>query len=621
MSDASDPLLSLDERALRQLVRAHPGAVWVCDDSLRVVFANHDWHAYTGWTIAEVNEKGWGALLPPEDLPTLDETLGAAIREGRAADVEFRFRRRDGVYRWFLGRFSPVKDEQDRVVQWVGSAVDIDDRKRVEAQLRAVLEEMPVGVVLVEAPTGRVSYANARVNEIFGDTGPAEDLDDVISRYRMLHPDGRAYAIGDLPSARVISRGEVVRSEEVVLVRPDGTRRWLGISAAPLRDMSGAILCSVSTIQDVTARVENEERARQSQKLEALGQLAGGIAHDANNQMAVVLGFAELLGRGELTTAQRRDVTEIRRAAERTAALAGQLLAFGRRQVLRTETVDLHAAVREVHDMISRLLGGSVELALEQDEEPLWVSVDRTQLTQVLVNLAVNARDAMPHGGTLTITTRETEDGRALMTFEDTGIGMDEATKARIFEPFFTTKPLGVGTGLGLAVVEGIVAQSGGVVTVDSTPGAGTTFYVRLPTCPPPHPRDRRAVRTVSLPGRGETILVVDDEAGVREVMSRALSEAGYRVIEAADGPAALHALDTAGGASLLVTDLAMPGMGGVRLTEAASERWPRMRALLVSGHPLEHGVDAGRAAFLQKPFTPDTLVAAVRRALSQGRR
>jgi CheY-like chemotaxis protein len=390
---------------------------------------------------------------------------------------------------------------------------------------------------------------------------------------------------------------------------------------------------------DETSRRQMEERTRQSERLEVVGQLAGGVAHEANNQMTVVLGAADfLLRRPELAAMARQDVEQIRAAAERTAAITGQLLAFSRRQVLRPRVLDLDETVRGLDLVLRRTLGEQSSLELRLASAPGLVKADPGQLAQVLLNLVLNSRDAMPVGGRLTIETFCTEltEGYArqhpgvtiehgpyvVLAVSDSGHGMSRETAARVFEPFYTTKPIGKGTGLGLATVYGIVKQSEGYVWTYSELGKGTTFKIYLPLAaearaqgqaPPPAPR-----------ASGEVVLLVEDEPVVRQMASRVLQEYGYGVIEASDGREALGLLERGDGKiRLMVTDVVMPGMDGRELARRAEALSPGLPVLYMSGYTddeiVRRGLLEAGQPFLQKPFNPETLGGQVARML-QGR-
>ncbi|HEY1178936.1 MAG TPA: ATP-binding protein, partial [Phytomonospora sp.] len=391
---------------------------------------------------------------------------------------------------------------------------------------------------------------------------------------------------------------------------------------------------------DITERKQLEEQFRQAQKMEAVGQLAGGVAHDFNNLLAVMTSYTGmLLADLPADDPARADLEEIRRAAERAAGLTRQLLAFSRQQVLQPRILDVNAVVRDLEKMLARVLREDVRLETALTPTLGRVHADPGQLEQVIVNLAVNARDAMPAGGMLTIETADVELDEAycraradvtpgpyvMLAVSDTGVGMDAATQARIFEPFFTTKDVGKGTGLGLSTVYGIVKQSGGHVAVYSEPGLGTTFKVYLPRASTsPAGRPRSGSHPALHHGSG-TVLLVEDDAQVRAAARRILARAGYTVLEAASGPEALRLCaerpQSAGPIDLLLTDMVMPEMGGRELAARVRVLHPAAATAFMSGYTadavLRHGVVDPGSVFIQKPFTPETLTQKVREGLS----
>jgi CheY-like chemotaxis protein len=359
--------------------------------------------------------------------------------------------------------------------------------------------------------------------------------------------------------------------------------------------------------------------------MEAVGRLAGGIAHDFNNLLTVIGGRIEIaLDNPTLPAGLRRDLEVVYRTAETAALLTRQLLAFGRKQMLQARRIDLNTVLGGLLPMLQRLIGEDVEVEFRRPPAAAWVEADPGQIEQVILNLAVNARDAMPQGGRLTLgaSTVDRVDGSYVMlTVSDTGIGMDEATRARIFEPFFTTKPVGKGTGMGLATVFGIVKQSDGDILVASEPGRGTRFEIYLPRVDAPVAPDPKARPALVAEGT-ETVLVVEDEPEVRSLAREALERQGYVVLEAARPSEALRiAEEHAGPIPLLVTDVVMPEMKGPQLAERLRPRHPEMRVLYMSGYAdLPEGTLIGNAPFLQKPFTTSALVQKVREILDSGR-
>src|SRR5205809_352974 len=408
---------------------------------------------------------------------------------------------------------------------------------------------------------------------------------------------------------------------------------------AALRNSKESYRSLVEGGRDVTERLGLEQQLRLAQKMEAVGRLAGGVAHDFNNILTAITGHAELLLEAlGLNYPRRADVDEIRRSAERAAGLTRQLLAFSRQQVLQPKVVDLNALVLDMDKLLRRLIGEDVELATVLDPTLGRVTADPGQLEQVIVNLAVNARDAMPQGGKLTLETRNIDLDSSYtlehslvkpgpyvqLTVSDSGIGMDEETQAHAFEPFFTTKPRGQGTGLGLAMVYGTVKQSGGFIWVYSEPGRGATFKIYLPRVDTPTEAAALPAPAVQ-PARGpETVLLAEDEPAVRAIAQPALERHGYTVLPAATGAAALAlAAQHAATIDLLLTDVVMPGMSGRDLADRLTAQRPGIRVLYISGYTdnaiVRHGMLEPGLAYLQKPFRPDALVRKVREVLDGG--
>jgi two-component system, cell cycle sensor histidine kinase and response regulator CckA len=424
---------------------------------------------------------------------------------------------------------------------------------------------------------------------------------------------------------------------EILNYRKDGTPFWNALSIAPILE-DGRLTHFVGVQTDITAFKQMELQLRQSQKMEAIGHLAGGVAHDFNNLLTVINGCCELLrANGRLPEDASPLVDEIYRAGDRAATLTRQLLAFGRKTVLQTRVLSLNELVEEFQQILGRLIGEDVQFATEFRADPGLVRVDPGQMEQVLMNLVVNARDAMPQGGRLTIATRDVflDDDYArgrgdlrpgpyvLLAVTDTGCGMDRATLARMFEPFFTTKPVGKGTGLGLAMVYGILKASGGHVAVESEPGRGTSFHLFLPAVAQPEPTALSPSRIVQ-PGGTETVLLVEDEAGVRRLARQALESRGYRVLEAPDGESALRLCrQYSAEIDLLLSDVVMPRMSGRELREQVAELCPQTRVLFTSGYTddavVRHGVYQSESDFLQKPFSVHGLLRKVREVLDRG--
>jgi two-component system cell cycle sensor histidine kinase/response regulator CckA len=489
---------------------------------------------------------------------------------------------------------------------------------------------------------GRITFENPASLAIWGVGNQAG-----LARYREYRgwrgDTGEPMRPEEWPAVKAIQQGQISLNEMVTIEGPDGVQKIVLTSAVPLRSVGGEILGAIALSQDITERRaaeealrRSEEQLQQAQKMEAVGQLAGGIAHDFNKLLTGMLSYSDLilheLHQGDPI---RADLEQIRHAAQRAAALTRQLLAFSRRQVLQPKIHSLNATIAELDGMLRRLLGADVELVSELVPGLWYVLADPSQLEQVLVNLVVNARDAMPGGGRVVITTTNVMlDAAAAerangvrpgayvqLSVRDTGIGMDVPTQARIFDPFFTTKETGQGTGLGLSTVYGIVEQSGGHIAVESAPGQGATFIIYLPRHAGPGigvvpTADRRG-----LPGGTETLLLVEDEAAVRSSARRLLERHGYTVIEARHGADGLRIVEQGGQKiDLVLTDLVMPEMGGRELVERLRVRHPELKVLFMSGYSQravsEDGTMPPATGFMEKPFTVEQLTQRLREIL-----
>ncbi|HET7321819.1 MAG TPA: PAS domain S-box protein, partial [Longimicrobiaceae bacterium] len=515
-------------------------------------------------------------------------------------------------------------------------ARDVREQKRAAAALReseerfrCAVQSLDEGLIITDLDD-RVLYVNERMATMIGYSG-----EEILGRLsvEVLQIDDE-----DAMEERNQRRREgITERYQLVMKRRDGQSIPVEITGTPFLSPNGEIVGTLGAITDITERKELEEQLVQSQKMEAVGRLAGGVAHDFNNLLTAIKGFTELLLLDFDENDPRRSfITEIQGASNRAAGLTRQLLAFSRKQVLQPRVLDLNGSVTEIEKMLRRLIGEDVELITRPDPALGRVKADPGQMEQVLMNLVVNARDAMPDGGRLTVSTGnatlsaddipphagEVVPGRfVVLSVQDTGTGMDEQTKGRIFEPFFTTKGQGKGTGLGLATVYGIVQQSGGFIEVESELGEGTTFRIALPRVEEAA-EEQNAERPASGPVSGtETVLLVEDEVAVRVLVRRVLDRAGYRILEASSGQAALDLLaDTGARVDLLLTDVVMPGMSGRELADELTARTPGLPVLYMSGYTdeaiMHHGVLAEGVAFLEKPFTPDILLRKLRDVL-----
>jgi two-component system, cell cycle sensor histidine kinase and response regulator CckA len=498
--------------------------------------------------------------------------------------------------------------------------------------LQKVIDTDP-NLIFVKDFDGRFVLVNRAVAEIYACT-----VEDLLGKTDAdFNPNKQEVEHFLRNDRQVMERGEQLFIAEEPVTNPStGTTRWFQTIKVPLSLPGHEMKMMLGVGTDITARKGLEEQLRQSQKMEAVGRLAGGIAHDFNNVLTAILGYSQMLlvdlPEGDT---RREDVQEIEHAANRAASLTRQLLAFSRRQVLQPQILDLNALVENLDKFLRRLIGEDIDLRVHSSPELWLVSADSGQMEQVIMNLAVNSRDAMPTGGKLTLETAnvELDAGYAqrhlavtpgqyvMLAVSDTGTGMDEETQARIFEPFYTTKTSGKGTGLGLSTVYGIVKQSGGNIWVYSEIGRGTTFKIYLPrTSESGSPV--RPIKAEATDLRGtETILLVEDEDPVRALAGKVLRGLGYQVLEAKLGR---QALDIAAAhddvIDLLLTDVVMPEYSGSELSRKLAQSRPAIKVLYMSGYTdeavIHHGVLAANIAYLQKPFTPDVLAAKVREVI-----
>ncbi len=588
-----------------------------------------------GYPKAEIIGRPVTTIHHPSLGDRLETEIQTALRVESRWAGELPFQRKDGSDGVADVVVVTQFDEQGKQIAWIGVNRDVTERRRVERELRdahatlaALLRASPTAIVTTD-PAFRVTMWNPAAERMFG-WAEAEALGKPIpvvgEEHRDEHRRLRQHATMGQPV-------EVVPTQRRC---KDGSMIDVLISAAPLADGAGNCRGSVVLYVDMSAHRRLEEQLRHSQKLEAVGQLAGGIAHDFNNLLTVIRTYSELLlDQIDETNPLRGDLVEIQRAAGRAASLTRQLLAFSRKQLLQPKVLDLNGVVAGLEPMLRRLIGEDIRVVLQLGARLGRIKADPGQLEQVLVNLAVNARDAMPAGGSLTIATANAElddnyvghrpvvipGSYLVVAVSDTGTGMDGATRARIFEPFFTTKEVGKGTGLGLSTVYGIVKQSGGYIWVYSEAGHGTTFKIYFPVIEEDLTAGTRDESSSALRGGSEVVLLVEDEDAVRVLTRRLLERDGYTVLEARDGRDALRvAAQYPQPIQIVVTDMVMPGLGGRQVFEALREIRPDLRVLYTSGYTDDEIVRRGlldtEAAFLEKPFTATSLGAAVRAVL-----
>ena len=584
----------------------------------------------------------WLALVHIEDRPRLEECRARAVRGEPGYRVAFRLVLPDATIRYAESIGEALRDQNGQTIRTVGAIQDVSETKRTdevlrgsEERLRLALQATGLGPWDWDLTSNTVEFWPEWKRQL------GYEPDEIPNRYEewetRLHPDDRERVLSALRA--YLDGRQPEYALEFRMRHKNGTYRWIYTRGVVLRDATGKQTHMIGGHLDITERKELEEQYRQSQKIQAVGQLAGGIAHDFNNLLVVIGGYADLVAE-ELGPSHRsrRDVDEIRTATRSAATLTRQLLAFSRRQILQPQVLDLNHVLRRMQHMLGRVIGENITLVMNLTALGR-VSADPGQIDQVIMNLAVNARDAMPTGGRLVIETADLDldatyvarhpgarAGRHVMiAVSDAGAGMDETTRARLFEPFFTTKAAGQGTGLGLATVYGIVKQSGGSIWVHSEPGKGSTFKIYLPVATTgteePQPRE---VNAQELRGT-ESVLVLEDQPEVRELIQRILRRYGYTVIVASNGLDALAAARAhTGPIHLMLTDVVLPGASGRESARQVLADRTSVRVLYMSGYIddaiVRHGVLEPGLAFIQKPFTGEVLVRRIREVLAADR-
>jgi PAS domain S-box-containing protein len=653
------------EERFRQLADELPQIVWMAQPNGHVDYYNQRWYDFTGFPEGQTGFEGWRRLLHPTDLRPSIETWKKSVQSGQRYKIEYRFFDRiSRQYRWYLGRALPVRDADGTISRWFGTCTDIDEQKRAAEALQGLtyaledrvadrarqlatttarLEEsehrfqlLVDGVtdyaIFMLDPAGNVVSWNPGAERIKG-YSTEEIIGQHFSRFYTEYDRQQGLPATALATAERTGKYEA----EGFRVRKNGTTFVANVVINAIRDPSGDLLGFAKITRDITQKKAVEDQLRQAQKMEAVGHLTGGVAHDFNNLLTVIMGNLEHLERILLPTQpSQRIIAAALRATSRAAILTHRLLAFSRRQPLMPEVLSVNKLVAGMSDLLRRTLGEAIfiETVLAGG---LWPTLaDSNQLENALINLAINARDAMPDGGKLTIETANThlDDGYARMHAQvepgqyvgifvtDTGIGMSAETAFQAFEPFFTTKEIGQGTGLGLSQVYGFIKQSGGHVKIYSEVGEGTTVKLYLPR----HlgaedvTDDRQETRKIPQ-GRSELVLVVEDDPDVRDYTLEMVGDLGYSVLSAPDGASALRLLDSNREVSLLFTDVGLPGgMNGRQLAEQALRRQPRLKVLYTTGYARNAIVHQGRldpgVEVIFKPFTYSDLAKTIRRVL-----
>jgi len=631
----SEDQFRASELRFRTICETAPIGIFLSDAEGGVVYSNPAAQEMVGLPEEELLGTGWARLLDPEDLPGIAAALEAGRTDPHGFSIHARVHRPDGKLIWTETVGREVYDGE-RHIGRVSLTTDVTERHRILAALheseelfRELAENVDAVFYLAKPDAVGVDYVSPGFWSIWGRT-PDELREHPHVWLDAIHPDDRERVRETFQSDRTGFRAEYR------VVRPDGSIRWISDRSFPVRNAEGKVIRVAGVATDETQRHTLETQLLQAQRLESIGRLAGGVAHDFNNLLTVIMSHAAF-ARQDLRHAGE-DLLAIEQAGARASELTGQLLSFARRQVIEPRVVDLNALTTQIDRMLRRLIGEDVEL--ETRLEPrLWpVKVDPAQMEQVLVNLAVNGRDAMPNGGRLTVETANVvlDEGYrsshadvvpgeyVMLGVSDNGLGIEPELLPMIFEPFFTTKPNGAGTGLGLATCYGIVKQAGGHIWAYSEPGAGATFKVYLPRAE--GVPGASGTGTAAAAARGhETVLLVEDDDSVRAIAVRTLRSQGFQVLEAVDGVAALEvAAGYEGTIHLLLTDVVMPRMGGKELAARLLELRPETKVLYASGYTrnaiVHHGVLEQGTNFLQKPYVPDGLARKVREVIDGGR-
>ena len=597
------------------------------------------WMTFTGQSGDEAKGKGWLQALHPEDRERAEEVLKQALDARRPYEVEYRLRRHDGEFRVLAVRGAPVVEDDGTVHEWIGTANDTTDAKQAEMLRRAsekkyrqIVERAPEGIWIVD-PDDRTSFANPRMAQMLG---WSEEKMAGKSLFDFLGEEDRQSAEENLACCR---RGVAVQFD-LRLRTLEGQNLQTRASTLPLFDETGQYSGALALIIDLTEQKLIEAERHQAQKLQALGQLAGGVAHGLNNFLTVINGYTELLlGKVPRSNPMHESVAQIKKAAEQAADLVSPLLTFSQGQILWAKVLDLNDMVMELEKTLRGQFGEAIQVTTVLNPSLGPVKADPEQLRQVLMILAANARDAMRDGGSLVIETQnvvldESYAAKHLalkpgpyahLTISDSGTGMSAETLTHVFEPFFTTKPPGQGSGLGLASAYGFVQQSGGSIRVESELGKGSTVHLYLPRMGeaiPVSEEEKPAVTTL----RGtETVLVVEDQEEIRKLAQMVLKSYGYKVVVAENGwEALLYSERHAGPIHLMLTDVAMPGMTGQELADRLKPLRPEMKVAFMSGYVENGTVQSGAlesgAGFLAKPFSPDALATKVREVLGPPR-
>jgi PAS domain S-box-containing protein len=590
--------------------------IWVAGPDKQFTFFNKTWLNFTGRTLDEELGSGWATGVHPEDLQRCYETFCSAFDARQSFHLECRLCRADGEYRWILCSGVPRFEPEGTFAGYIGSNIDITDLQS-EERFRQLAENIDQVFWMLDLETKKVLYVSPAFEKVWG-CSPAAWYRNRDWLVGTVHTEDR-----DRFLVFFEKEGTEPIEEFYRIVHPDGSVRWIHDRAFPVRDTAGEPYRVAGIATDITGQREMEEQLRQAHKMEAVGRLAGGIAHDFNNLLTVIGGYSQMLLDGTQAEDPRRErLEQVLDAANRAGTLTKQLLAFSRHHVIQPKLVNINHLLTNMEALLRRIMGEPITIETTFLPELDYIKADPHQLEQVVMNLAANARDAMPNGGRFRIetnmaaatemSTEDSSDGPGQwvqLWISDTGCGMDNRTRERAFEPFFTTKGVGKGTGLGLSTVYGIVHQNQGTIQVYSEPGQGAVFKICFPSVPEEEveiesPADRFRQTTAN-----ETVLVAEDEPVVRSLVRETLEQLGYAVLEAADGYEALRVIEQhKSEIRVLLTDVIMPLMNGRDLAVRLKSLRPEIKVIYMSGYTDDtlafHGIAQPEIDFIQKPFT-----------------
>jgi PAS domain S-box-containing protein len=615
------------EQRFRTMADNAPVMIWVSGPDKRFSFVNKTWLDFTGRSFEQETGHGWSACVHPEDLQRCRDAFYTAFDARRSFQLECRLRRADGEYRSTLCSGVPRFAPGGAFEGYIGTSLDVTDLQS-EERFRQLAENIDQVFWMVDLDTNQILYVSSAFEKVWG-RGSEALYQSRNWLLESVHAEDRERRIRFLSRMRSEPADESYR-----IIRPDGSVRWIHDRAFLVYDPDGKPYRVAGIAEDITAQRDLEEQLRQAHKMEAVGRLAGGVAHDFNNLLTVICGYSQMvLDDGPVARPTRDRMEQILNAANRASILTSQLLAFSRRQVLQPTLVNLNHLLTNMMALLGPLVGEHITIETELDPAVSCIKADSHQIEQVVMNLAANARDAMPNGGRFLVQTAMAasadarEDGAnpgkyVRLRISDTGCGMDDRTRERAFEPFFTTKGIGKGTGLGLATVYGIVRQNQGEIHISSEPGRGTAFDLYFPAAPGIEARSETTAGMPPKAAAAETILVVEDEPAVRVLTKQTLQQLGYTVLEASDGYEALRVIERhAGEIHLVLTDVIMPLMNGRELAVRLEVMRPGAKVLYMSGYTADvlafHGLSHPEVNFIQKPFTRSGLAEKVETVLS----